>query len=455
MNDLVTLSNQIQNKQISPVEIMKELFHRIGRANPTLNAFVTLLEEQALEEAHHAEREIVSGLYRGPLHGVPIGIKDMIYTKGIRTTLGSKAFTDFIPEDDAVVVENLKKAGGIMIGKCHTHEFAYGPTGDRSFFGPARNPWNTNKMPGGSSSGSAVAVAAGLCYGAVGTDTGGSVRIPSACCGVVGMKPTLGRVSKAGVYPLSYTLDHVGPITRTVKDNAVLLGAMVGYDAKDPSSSKTSTEDFTQTLNDDIKGTTIGIPSSYFFDSVNPEVLQAVENAIAIFKQLGVEIRVVEVPNLEKIAWAQPIIQKSEAYAIHEATLRNHADDLDPEVKERLIESGNEKGHEYVNAIRFREKAVFEAEQLFENIDVLLTPTLPILPPDIDQRNIEIDGKTETVRSMLLRNTSPWNYTGHPSLSVPCGFSKDNLPIGVQLVGPYHGEAQVYRFGYWLEQQQL
>ncbi len=231
--DIATLSKKLRSKEISPKDIVTPLLKRIDALNPVLNAFITVTAEEALVQAEQAEAEIAAGQYRGPLHGIPVGLKDLIYTKGIKTTMGSAIYKDFIPDADASVVRKLKQAGAIVIGKLNTHEFAYGPTGDISYFGPVRNPYDTSKMTGGSSSGAGAAVASALCFGALGTDTGGSIRIPSSACGIVGMKPTFGRVSKHGVYPLAYTLDHIGPMTRTVQDNAELLGILAGYDPED------------------------------------------------------------------------------------------------------------------------------------------------------------------------------------------------------------------------------
>lgn len=303
MENLVTLANGIRNREVSPQRMVRKLFKRIEEKNSTLQAYITLMEEQALDEAEKAENEIKLGNYRGPLHGIPIAVKDLIYTNGIRTTLGSKVFKDFDPEENATVVDFIKKAGGIIIGKLNTHELAYGSTGDRSYFGTARNPWNTEKMTGESSSGAGAALASGLCHGAIGTDTGGSIRIPSALCGVVGLKPTFGRVSKAGVYPVSFSLDHVGPITKTVEDNALLLGAIAGYDPKDPDSLYIPTEDFTRLLKHPVRGAVIGVPSPYFFETLYSDVSSTIKRAIKVFERLGAEIRTVNIPNIEDF-WA-------------------------------------------------------------------------------------------------------------------------------------------------------
>jgi aspartyl-tRNA(Asn)/glutamyl-tRNA(Gln) amidotransferase subunit A len=319
---LTTLAGAIREKQVSPVEVTRQLLERIDEVDKKLNAYITVLSEEALAAASQAERAIMEGNIKGPLHGIPVGLKDLIYTKGIKTTMGSEIYRDYVPDYDAAVVEKLNEAGAILIGKLITHQFAYGTTGDRSYYGPARNPYDTSRITGGSSSGSGAAVSSSLCYAALGTDTGGSVRIPSSCCGIVGMKPSFGRVSKYGVFPLSWTLDHVGPMTRTVEDNAVLLGVLAGYDKRDPYSVQRVTEDFTRYLRQGIKGCTVGVPSSFYFEIMEEEVKAKVLQAIDVFGDMGAEIREIELPHIQEISLAFQTTLKSEAYAIHEKRLR-------------------------------------------------------------------------------------------------------------------------------------
>lgn len=449
--DILSAAKRIKQKDLSPVDLVKQSLAKISEENAQINAFITVAEEKALHEAKKLEQEALTGKIRSGLHGIPIAAKDLIFTKDLRTTMGSKVYENFVPDADATVIQKLKEAGAIIIGKTNTHEFAYGPIGDRSFFGPCRNPHNLEKITGGSSSGSAAAVAAGMVSAALGTDTGGSVRIPSASCGVVGMKPTFGLVSKKGVFDLAYTLDHVGPITTTIKDNALLLNALVGFDPQDPYSLQLEKRDYSLLIGKDVKGKVIGIPS-YYFQYIDEEVQSAVENAISLFEHLGASVKKVEMENMERIARGQVVTIQSEAAAIHLDTIKYHKADIDAEVYERLAESQNVRGFEYVLAQRDRKQLTAIFNQTFDEVDILLTPTLPVLPTDIGQRELEVGGQTEAVRHALLRLTSPTNFTGNPSLTVPCGKSESGLPIGVQLIARHGDEDKLYQFGYALEQ---
>ncbi|MBU8915122.1 amidase [Bacillus sp. FJAT-29953] len=449
--DIVSTSILFKNKELSPDDLVKKTLDKISEENPKNNAFITVCEKESLQAARELEKELIAGEIRSPLHGIPIAVKDLIFTKGTRTTMGSKVYEQFVPDVDATVVQKLKDAGAIIIGKTNTHEFAYGPIGDRSYFGPCRNPHNLDKITGGSSSGSGAAVASGVVMGALGTDTGGSIRIPSAACGIVGMKPTFGLVSKKGAFPLAYTLDHIGPMTTNVRDNALMLNVLAGYDAEDPYSLHMEGRDYSNLIGHDVKGKVIGIPSVYF-EMIDEEVHAAVMNCIHLYEQAGAVIKKVDIPNMAKVAKAQLVTIQSEAAAVHVDTLIHHKDDIDDEVYERLVASQAVKGFEYVQSQIERKQIIAEFNQVFDKADVLLTPTLPILPTDIGQRDVVIRNQTETVRHALLRLTAPTNYTGNPSLSIPCGMSSSKLPIGVQLIGKHGHEAELYQFGYVLEQ---
>jgi aspartyl-tRNA(Asn)/glutamyl-tRNA(Gln) amidotransferase subunit A len=450
--DLASLARAIKEKEISPVEVTHKLLERVDSTNKKLNAYITVLPEEALAAASRAEKEIVAGTVRSPLHGVPVGLKDIIYTRGVKTTMGSEIFRNYVPDHDAAVVEKLKQAGAIIIGKLNTHQFAYGPTGDRSYFGPVKNPYDATKITGGSSSGSGAAVAASLCYAALGTDTAGSVRIPASCCGIVGMKPTLGRVSKYGVFPLSWTLDHVGPMTRTVEDNALLLSVLSGYDTRDPYSAQEDTEDFTRELGRGIRGSVVGVPSSFYFENVEGEVDARIRQAIETLRDLGAEIREIEIPHAREILLAQRAILASEAFAVHEERLRNQSERFEEEVKDRLFTGEPIRAYEYVKAQQTKQLAREEFNRALEQADTIVAPTAPILPTDIDQREVNIDGYKEHVRSALTRLTGPTNLNGFPNLSIPCGFSSSGLPIGLQMTGRPFDEAGLYRLAHAFEQ---
>lgn len=453
--DITELSKQIRNREISPVDLVKEKLDIIKEKNRDINAFITVAEKEALESAIVLEKELENKKVRGPLHGIPFAVKDLLFTKGIRTTSGSKIFKDFIPDDDATVIKKLKDAGAILIGKLNTHEFAYGPIGDRSYFGPCRNPYNLNKITGGSSSGSAAAVAANMVDFSLGTDTGGSVRIPSSACGVVGMKPTFGLVSKANVFDLAYTLDHIGPITKSVRDNAMILNIIAGYDPLDEHSIERNEEiDYTARLHESIKGKTVGIATNRYFTHVDKEIEEALNRCVEIYKELETNVKEVDVPRIEEIADAQVVTIKAEASAVHaEGLASNYKGNIDDEVYERLIDSQKVTGYEYVQSQMIRRELINDFNTMFDHIDVLLVPTLPVLPTDIDQREVAINNDIVSVRYALLKLTSPINYTGNPALTIPCGFSKSGLPIGVQIIGRHGEEEKVYQFGAQLEKQ--
>ena len=444
-----SLSREMREGRLSPVEVVEALLARI-EADET-NAFITVTAERALEEASLAEREIKAGRHKGPLHGVPLALKDLISTRDVRTTMASEFFAEHVPDRSATVARKLEDAGSVLIGKTNTHEFAYGPTGDRSFFGTTRNPHDTDKMTGGSSGGSGAAVAAGLCYGALGSDTGGSIRIPAALCAVVGMKPTFGRVSKVGVFPLAWSLDHVGPMTRTVEDNALMLNALAGHDPEDPYSVDLASEGFTRDLERGAQGAAIGLPASFYFEHLDAEVEERVNEAAEVFTSLGAEIRNVDIPHLWDTLHAQRLILAAEAYAVHEERLETEPDRFDDHGLERLLNGEKLKAYRYANARQRGLHSGREFANVLREVDVLLTPTVPIPAPEIGQRETSIDGYEESVYSALTRLTGPTNLNGLPSLSVPCGTTTSGLPVGLQLIGRPLDEVTLYRFGHAYE----
>jgi aspartyl-tRNA(Asn)/glutamyl-tRNA(Gln) amidotransferase subunit A len=447
---LAGLSRELLARRLSPVEVVRTLLGRI-EADET-NSFITVTAERALEGASRAEREILAGRYRGPLHGVPLALKDIIYTRGVRTTMGSALYSGHFPDHSATVARKLEGAGSVLIGKTNTHEFAYGPTGDRSHFGPTLNPHDARRITGGSSGGSGAAVAANLCYGALGSDTGGSIRIPAALCGTVGMKPTFGRVSKSGVFPLSWSLDHVGPITRTVEDNALMLNVLAGHDPEDHYSVDWPAEDFTRDLERGLRRAGIGVPRGFYSEHVEEEVQARVREAAEVFVSLGAEVREVEIPNLVDTLHAQRLILAAEAYAVHEERLENEPEKIGEEVSERLMDGERPRAYRYANARRRGILATEEFDHALHGVDVLLTPTLPITAPEIGQREVSIGDYEESVRSALTRFTGPTDLTGHPSLSMPCGTTASGLPVGLQLIGRHFDEAALYRFGHAYEE---
>jgi aspartyl-tRNA(Asn)/glutamyl-tRNA(Gln) amidotransferase subunit A len=442
---LSELARAFRTRELSPVEVTEALLGRIE--DDRTNAFITVTGERAMADAGRAEKEILAGVQRGPLHGAPITIKDLVNTKGIRTTMASAFFRDHVPDGDATVAVKLREAGTVLVGKTNTHEFAYGPTGDRSFFGPTRNPHDPARITGGSSGGSGAAIATNFCYGAIGSDTGGSIRIPAALCGVVGMKPTFGRVSKHGVFPLAPTLDHVGPITRTVEDNAIMLNAIAGGDPEDLHSADRPPEDFTRDLDRGVRDTVVGIPTDFYFEHADAEVEARVRDAIETFRVLGADVREVTIPNVWETLHAQRLTLAAEAYAVHEKRLETEPEKFDDHGLERLLRGKDLEAYRYANAQRRKLESRREFERVLEEVDVLLAPSVPIPATEIGERQIDIGGYEEAVYSALTRLTGPTNMNGLPSLSVPCGTTTSGLPIGLQLIGKAFDEATLYRFG--------
>jgi aspartyl-tRNA(Asn)/glutamyl-tRNA(Gln) amidotransferase subunit A len=393
------------------------------------------MDSQAMREAAAAESEVRSGNWRGPLHGIPLGLKDLYYTRGVRTTMGSKIMADFVPDYDATVVERLREAGGIIIGKLQMHEFAIGVTSENVHYGPARNPWDTERITGGSSGGSGSAVAAGQCMGALGSDTGGSVRIPAALCGIVGLKPTFGLVSKYGVFPASWSHDTVGPMTRTVKDAAIMLNAMAGHDPSDPSSSHRPKEDYTADLGRDIAGARIGIPDDYFFDVLDPTVHESVREAAGVLEGLGASVREVSVPMLAESAAISAGMLGAEIAETHMRDLRDRPGDFDPSVRPRLEAGALGTAVRYVRAQRARTVFVRHVSEALKQVDAFLTPTVPVTAPRLGEDPVTVGGRRESRLTVLARLTRPFSLCGIPAVTVPCGLSQAGLPIGLQLAG--------------------
>ena len=442
---------QIRRRALSPVELTRTYLDRIQRQDGDRQAYITVLQAQALAGANAAEQEIARGGYRGPLHGIPISLKDLVMTRGIRTTCGSRILREWVPDADATVATRLMAAGAILLGKLNMHEFAYGPTGVNPHYGTPKNPWDHARMPGGSSSGSGVAVAAGLTAGALGTDTGGSVRIPASLCGIVGLKPTYGRVSRAGVIPLAWSLDHVGPMTRRVADAALLLQVMAGRDPADPSTADVPVPDYRRALEGGIRGLRLGLPKDLFFERVDPEVRAAVLGAAGSLEALGAFVEKVPLPKIPHAGPASFAIIAAEATAYHEPYLKSRAAEYGADVRARLTSGQFVLATQYLKAQRARQVIRADVDAALRRVDALLFPTTPIPAQPIEARDVTVDGFTEDVRWWLVRCTRPINVTGHPALSVPCGFTVDGLPIGLQLVGRYLDEATLLRIGHAYE----
>ena len=427
MPTIAQASDQIRNRRLSPLELTRACLDAIERRSPELNAFITINAESAITEARRAEAEIAQGNWRGPLHGIPIALKDILDTAGTRTTAASNVFRDRIPSEDAEVVRRLKAAGAILIGKTNLHEFAYGGSSVISAFGPVKNPLPGGFIAGGSSGGSAAAVAAGMCCAAIGTDTAGSIRVPAACCGIVGLKPTYGRVSNRGVVPLSVSLDHTGPITQTVEDAAILLAAIAGYDSKDATSVNLPVSDYVKALSLPVKMLRVGVPRNYFLSDVNSAVAARFEAALAVIRSLVASMKDIEldVPTDRKL-------QSAESYRYHEQFLAAHAALYQPETLRRIragADVSDADMQEQLAELRRIRQAITAS---FEDVDILLTPTIPIPVPKLrdmldhpeDLRPRELD---------LLHNTRPFNVWGLPSLTVPSGAVAGGSPTGLQI----------------------
>jgi len=442
----------IRKKQISPVELTEFFLERIHRLQPKLNAFITITAGLARKQARRAEREILRGKYRGPLHGIPISLKDLFYTARIRTTAGSKILRNFVPEENAVVVDRLYEAGAVLLGKTNLHEFAYGVTSNNPHYGPVHNPWDLKRVSGGSSGGSAAAVSAALGIASLGTDTGGSIRIPSAACGVVGLKPTRGLVSLHGVIPLAFSLDHVGPICRCVEDAALMLEVIASPAGRNSTTWPQMGRLFSRPLRQGIRGIRVGIPKQYFFDRLDKNVRGYVLTGCAILYQQGAELREVEFRGMKEAASLVGVITVGEALSYHWKWLRSRAGDYGADVRKRMEANRGQRTVDYLQAQEKRRMYTQAFVKVFESVDVVAAPTLPVLPPLIGQREIDWGRTKEDVRAALLRMTRPGNLTGLPAISLPCGYTADNLPVGLQLLGRHYDEATLLRAAYAFEQ---
>jgi len=442
---ITSVSELIRKKEISPVEVIDVFLQRIGAVQKRINAFITVLDREAREAAKRAEEEIAKGYYRGPLHGIPFAAKDLFFTAGVKTTCGSRILGDFVPEENGTVISRLIEAGAILVGKTNMHEFAFGTTNLNNHYGHARNPWNSEHMTGGSSGGSAAALAGSCVLLTLGTDTGGSIRIPSALCGTVGLKPTYGRVSKYGVYPLCWSLDHPGPMTRTVADAAIALRFMAAYDPKDPCSKEMPVTDYYSGLTGDIKGVRIGVPDTFYFEQIEPEVGAGARKAIDGLKDLGAEVRPVTIPDLDDAAAATLLILSSEAASCLEKFHRTRPNDIGDDVRARLDLGALQLATHYVKAQRVRRIAQENFSRVLKEVDVLVTPGVSITAPRLEKSTVRLDDDDVPIGVALTRCTRIYNLVGLPSVSVPVGLSLAGLPIGIQIAGRPFDEELVLR----------
>jgi len=436
-----TLSGLLANKKISPVELTKLYLSRIERLNPKLNAFLTVASESALADAQSAERELLRGKRRGALHGIPVALKDNISTRNLRTTMGSAILRDFVPREDATVVRKLRQAGAILLGKTNLHEFAYGVTSENPHYGPVRNPWNPERIAGGSSGGSAVAVAAGLCAAAIGSDTGGSIRIPSALCGVVGFKPTFGRVSVHGVFPLAPSFDHVGPITRSVEDAALMLECIAGRDPLDRTSVSRPGEHFG--IRRSRKRVRLGRPKEHFWVDMDSEVRKITESALADFAKSDAIVEEISLTAMPAGVEAANLIAAVEACQVHEGARYFPAcsGEYGADVRGRLEQGANVPAIDYLKAQEAMRRAREEMDAVLKHVDAIVVPTAAIAAPPMGSERVRVGGVEKPIRSALVDLNRPANLTGLPAISIPCGLTSEGLPVALQFIGRRFDEA--------------
>ena len=446
------LGHRIRQGEISPVEIVEAHLSRIRATEPTLNSFITLLPDAALAAARQAERDITAGRYRGPLHGIPVALKDLFHTGGVRTTSGSRIYDTFIPARDCTVAARLREAGAILLGKLNMHQFAYGPTGENPDYGHMHNPWNPDLVSGGSSGGSGSAAAAGQCPITTGSDTGGSIRIPAALCGIVGLKPTYGRVSRHGLTPLAWTMDHPGPMTRTVEDAAITLYEIAGHDPQDVASADRPVPVYPEALRRDLRGLRIAAPRQYFDAPLDPEVRQSVQNALATLESLGAEVREADFPEFNDAAAISTTTLMAEASAAFRDLLRSDAPQIYEPVRLRLEAGLFISAADYLRAQQARAGFNRAVRRLLTDADLIAGPSAPITAPPLLQQQVLAGEQEIGTVAALTQYTRPYNLTGNPAISIPCGFSANNLPIGLQLAARPFDETALLRAAHAYEQ---
>jgi aspartyl-tRNA(Asn)/glutamyl-tRNA(Gln) amidotransferase subunit A len=442
---IAELAPRLAAKEISPVEVTEAALARIEQLEPRLNAFIAVTAESARHAARAAEAAIMAGHHLGPLQGIPVAIKDLYATRGVATTYGSPLFADWVPDFDAAAVERLKRAGAVILGKTNLHELAYGSTSANAHYGPVRNPWREDHHPGGSSGGSSAAVAAGMAYAAMGSDTGASIRQPAACVGIVGIKPTFGRVSKYGALPLSWSQDHAGPLTRSVRDAALILQVLAGHDPRDPTTVERPVPDFAAGLDDGIAGRRIGVARAFFFEDCDPEVAALVEAALAVLEDRGAWVEDIQLPDMAAAFTVGTVTIAVEGAAYHAADLRARPEAFSDELRAAFQLGGFYQAVDYVQAQRLRRHLMAETDRALAGFDAIVMPTAPIPATPI--------ADSPPGHAMLRpRNTMPFNVLGLPAISVPCGFTASGLPVGLQIAGRAFDEAGILRIAQAYEQ---
>ena len=446
------LAPMIKSGEISPVEVIEAHLSRIRATEPVLNSFITVLPEEAMTAARQAERDIRAGRYRGHLHGIPVGLKDLFNTGGVRTTSGSRIYDNYVPSQDCTVAARFRNAGAILLGKLNMHQFAYGPTGENPDYGHMHNPWDPERVSGGSSGGSGSAAAAGQCTITTGSDTGGSIRIPAALCGIVGLKPTYGRVSRHGLTPLAWSMDHPGPMVRTVEDAAITMNVIAGHDPNDVASANLPVPDYTAALTGDVRGLRIGVPRQYMAAPLDPEVRQSVNDALAQMESIGADVVELEFPEFDAAAAISTTMLMAEATACFRDLLASDGARMYEPVRLRLEAGLFISAADYLRAQQGR--AVFDraARKLLKDVDLLAGPTEPVTAPILLQQQVLAGEQEVGTVAALTQYTRPYNITGFPAISVPCGFSPEGLPIGLQLAGRPFDEETVLRAAHAYEQ---
>lgn len=444
------LAPLIETKKISSLELTEAILHRAEKYNDKINAYIDITCDKAIKMAKKADEDIANNLYSGMYHGIPLGIKDNVYLENEITTMGSKIHNNFVPDYNATIIEKLTKTRAVFIGKLNMHEYAHGPTNNNPHFGACKNPWDIARIPGSSSGGSGAATISSMASASIGTDTGGSIRIPASSCGIVGLKPTHGRVSKYGVFPLAWSLDHVGPMAKTVKDAAGMMEIIAGYDKYDSSSLNKPVEKYTSLIDEGVKDLVIGINEDYFFKKVDSDIKEMIKKEIKNLEDQGAKIEVVSIPSLKYAEYALMTTMITEPAAVHNQELINQSENFGSDVRTLLKLGQLIPAVDYLQAQQYRNLIKMDFQKVFQKVDVLITPTTPFIAPFIGDDYADLNGKNVDLNDEVVRFTGPGNLTGLPSLSIPCGL-KNGMPVGLQIMGDAFDESTVLNVGQAIE----